>query len=83
VWDTIAEQGFHLVYVMGVRRRSAVGRQMARSDTPLMKDLDQALPDWKVEDVPGSPLLEIAPTGDNNSRNSLCGDGVWVTSCAW
>jgi hypothetical protein len=55
VWDAIADQGFHIIYLMGVWRRSAIGRQMARSDTRLMKELDHALPDWKVEDVPGSP----------------------------
>jgi hypothetical protein len=31
VWDAIADQGFHIIYLMGVWRRSAIGRQMARS----------------------------------------------------
>jgi hypothetical protein len=55
VWDAIAAQGFHIVYLMGVWHRSAIGRQMARSDPRLMKELDSALPGWKVEEVPGSP----------------------------
>jgi hypothetical protein len=55
VWDAIANQGFHIIYLMGVWRRSAIGRQMARSDPRLMKELDGALPGWTIDDLAGSP----------------------------
>ncbi|MGH9314913.1 MAG: alpha-amylase family glycosyl hydrolase [Vicinamibacterales bacterium] len=54
-WDALAARGFHIVYLMGVWRRSAIGRQMARSDPGLMMEFDRTLPGWTVEDVPGSP----------------------------
>jgi hypothetical protein len=55
VWDAIANQGFNIVYLMGVWRRSIIGRQMARSDPRLMKEMDGALPGWTLDDVAGSP----------------------------
>lgn len=54
-WDRLAALGFDLVYLMGVWRRSALGRQVARSDTRLFGGYDAALPGWQLADVPGSP----------------------------
>jgi hypothetical protein len=54
-WDRLAALGFHIIYLMGVWKRSGIGRQMARSDPGLMLEFDRTLPDWTLEDVPGSP----------------------------
>lgn len=55
VWDTCAAQGFDLIYLMGVWRRSSIGRQMALADPGLRAEYDRVLPDWTEADVPGSP----------------------------
>ena len=54
-WDAIAEAGFDCVYLMGVWRRSAAGRLMARTDPALIAEYDRVLPGWMMRDVPGSP----------------------------
>src|SRR5262249_36304148 len=54
-WDRIAARGFDLVYLMGVWRRSDVGRQMARTDLGLLAEYDHTLPGWTMADVVGSP----------------------------
>jgi hypothetical protein len=54
-WDRIAGAGFDCLYLMGVWRRSAVGRLMGRTDPGLIADYDRALPGWAMRDVPGSP----------------------------
>lgn len=55
-WDSIAEAGFDCVYLMGVWRRSAVGRLMARTDPAHLAVYDRVLPGWEIQDVPGSPF---------------------------
>ncbi|HEX9367743.1 MAG TPA: alpha-amylase family glycosyl hydrolase [Vicinamibacterales bacterium] len=54
-WDALASAGFDCVYLMGVWRRSAVGRLMGRTDPGLIADYDRLLPGWGMPDVPGSP----------------------------
>jgi glycosidase len=54
-WDALATAGVDCVYLMGVWKRSAVGRLMARTDPELMSDYDRILPGWEMRDVPGSP----------------------------
>lgn len=54
-WDAIARAGFDSVYLMGVWRRSAIGRVLARIDSGLLTAYDQVLPGWAMRDVPGSP----------------------------
>lgn len=54
-WDFIASRGVQILYLMGVWRRSAIGRELARADPWLRADYDRVLPDWTNEDVPGSP----------------------------
>lgn len=55
-WDALAEGGFDCVYLMGVWRRSAVGRLIARTDLAHLRDYDRVLPGWQMNDVPGSPF---------------------------
>ena len=54
-WDRIAAGGFDYVFLMGVWRRSAVGRMIARTDQALLSEYDRVLPGWTMADVPGSP----------------------------
>jgi hypothetical protein len=54
-WDAIAKRGFDCVYLMGVWKRSAVGRLMARTDPGLIPEYDRVLPGWAMRDIPGSP----------------------------
>ena len=54
-WDRFRELGFDFVYLMGVWRRSATGRLLARIDLGLLQEYDRALPGWSMRDVPGSP----------------------------
>jgi hypothetical protein len=55
-WDRLAELGFDLVYLMGVWERSAIGREIARSDEAQRHEYDWVLPGWTAADVPGSPF---------------------------
>jgi len=54
-WDRIAAGGFDLLFLMGVWRRSAMGREIARSEPWLIEDYDRVLPGWTAGDVVGSP----------------------------
>ena len=54
-WDAIAKSGVDCVYLMGVWRRSAVGRLMARTHSALLPEYDRLLPGWGMSDIPGSP----------------------------
>jgi hypothetical protein len=54
-WDAIAARGFDYVFLMGVWRRSGIGRQIARTHSGLVAEYDRVLPGWTEEDVPGSP----------------------------
>jgi hypothetical protein len=84
-WDAIARAGFDCVYLMGVWRRSAAGRLMARTDPDLFADYDRALPGWTMRDVPGSPysIQAYEPddrmggwTGLDRCRADLAGRGL-------
>lgn len=54
-WDHLARLGFDCVFLMGVWRRSTIGREIARTDRGLIAAYDRALPGWTDEDVVGSP----------------------------
>ena len=54
-WDAIEKSGMDCVYLMGVWKRSAVGRLMGRTDPSLIAEYDRGLPGWEMRDVPGSP----------------------------
>ncbi len=88
-WDRLAVLGFDLVWLMGVWERSAVGRQIARTDSSLWPSYDEALPSWRMEHVVGSgysvkayrPDPRIAPTPRgwdelDAVREKLCHRGI-------
>jgi hypothetical protein len=54
-WDRIAREGIDVLYLMGVWRRSAIGREIAQTDAALVAEYDRVLPGWTHADVPGSP----------------------------
>jgi len=64
-WDRIAEAGFDYVFLMGVWRRSAIGREIARTHQGLIAEYDRVLPRWTPEDVPGSPYCVQAYEPDD------------------
>ena len=53
-WDALRASGIDLVFLMGIWRRSPLGRQLARADPRCFPPYDQALPGWRVQDVVGS-----------------------------
>jgi len=55
-WDRLADLGFDFVYLMGVWRRSLIGRRIFRTDPRNFPNFDAALPAWKTRDVVGSPF---------------------------
>jgi len=55
-WDRLAGLGFDFVYLMGVWRRSLIGRRIFRTDSRNFPNFDAALPGWKISDVVGSPF---------------------------
>lgn len=55
-WDRLADLGFDFVYLMGVWRRSLIGRRIFRTDPLNFPHFDAALPGWKVRDIVGSPF---------------------------
>jgi hypothetical protein len=54
-WDDLARCGFDCVFLMGVWRRSPIGRKIARTDRELRSTYDRVLPGWTDADVVGSP----------------------------
>ena len=54
-WDAIARHGFDCVFLMGVWRRSPIGREIAHTDRGLIAAYDRVLPGWTDADVVGSP----------------------------
>lgn len=53
--DAIAGLGTDMVWLMGVWERSPAGRAIALEHAGLREDYGRALPDWRPEDVAGSP----------------------------
>src|SRR5262245_30707856 len=45
-WSRLRDLGIDLVYLMGIWRRSALGREMARANPSLFADYDTARPGW-------------------------------------
>jgi hypothetical protein len=84
-WDAIAGYGVDIVYLMGVWKRSGIGRAIARTDLGLLREYDRALPGWSMDDVPGSPysIQAFEPdarvggwTGLDAARAALASRGV-------
>ena len=53
-WDALQRLGIDIVYLMGIWKRSPLGRELARSNLPLFEAFDRALPGWTPRDVAGS-----------------------------
>lgn len=54
-WDDLAHGRFDVLFLMGVWRRSPIGREIARTHPGLRAEYDRILPGWAPDDVPGSP----------------------------
>jgi Alpha amylase, catalytic domain len=54
-WDAIAALGFDAVWLMGVWERSPAGIAIALENPGLVESFRRALPDFRPEDVVGSP----------------------------
>ena len=54
-WDAIAALGFDAVWLMGVWQRSPAGIAIALENPGLVESFRRALPDFRAEDVAGSP----------------------------
>jgi hypothetical protein len=55
-WDQLRDDGFDIVYLLGIWQRSPGGRHIFRTDPNAFAVFDHALPDWTVESVIGSPF---------------------------
>jgi hypothetical protein len=53
-WDALKERGFDIVWPMGIYQRSAEARRSAL-EPESTQAYSRALPDWRPEDVGGSP----------------------------
>ncbi len=53
-WDSLRERGFDIVWLMGIYQRSAEARRIAL-EPESTRAYSRALPDWRPEDVIGSP----------------------------
>lgn len=53
-WSRLRDRGIDVVYLMGIWRRSALGRQLARVEPSLFAGYDEAMPGWRALDVAGS-----------------------------
>ncbi|MGH9354382.1 MAG: alpha-amylase family glycosyl hydrolase [Terriglobia bacterium] len=54
-WDRLQSLGFDFVWLMGIWKRSAAGRTIARTSPCYFPSYDEALPGWTMKDVVGSP----------------------------
>ncbi|NMB54218.1 MAG: alpha-amylase [Leptolinea sp.] len=65
-WDKLAGVGFNTVWLMGVWKRSPRGKKISQENTDLFEEYKKSLPDWKKEDLPGSPYCVKEYTVDEN-----------------
>lgn len=54
-WDELADLGFTAIWLMGIWMRSPRGKKISQENIDLYDDYNRSLPDWKMEDLPGSP----------------------------
>jgi hypothetical protein len=54
-WDVIVSLNVNAVWLMGVWERSPTGIRIARENQDLYAEFRRALPDFKIDDVVGSP----------------------------
>ncbi len=71
-WDGIAGR-FDVVFLMGVWRRSPLGRLIALDHSGLAAEFDRALPGWTTSDVVGSPycIQQYVPDARMGGWNGL------------
>jgi hypothetical protein len=63
-WNRLRDLGIDVVYLMGVWRRSRIGRDIARREPALFPAYDEAMPGWQVRDVVGSAFCVSGYTPD-------------------
>jgi hypothetical protein len=63
-WDALQRAGFDFVWLMGVWQRSPAGREIALNEPGLRAAYDRARPDWKPEQIVGSPYAVYAYQAD-------------------
>jgi hypothetical protein len=54
-WDAIGDMGFDAVWLMGVWERNPAGIAITIRNDQLLQEFRRALPDFRLEDVIGSP----------------------------
>jgi hypothetical protein len=59
-WDALRDIGIDVVYLLGIWRRSAISRQIARAEPTLFDAYERALPGWRAKDVAGSAFSVAA-----------------------
>jgi len=64
-WQRLADNGYSLLWLMGVWERSPGSRMCALSEQELLREYDQALPGWNEADVAGSPYAVRAYRPDS------------------
>ncbi len=54
-WNNLKNLGFTAIWLMGIWMRSPRGKKISQENIDLYDDYNRSLPDWKLEDLPGSP----------------------------
>lgn len=54
-WDEMKDLGFNTIWLMGIWCRSPMGQKISQENTGLFEEYSRSLPDWKLDDLPGSP----------------------------
>jgi hypothetical protein len=70
-WDALAQQGYDIIWLMGVWQRSALSRQHDLDHQGAQGVYDQVLPGWTPDDVIGSPYSVVQYVPDPRI-------GVWL-----
>jgi hypothetical protein len=65
-WNALATYGFDAIWLMGVWKRSPAGMAIANQNASLLKDFQQALPDFQISDNVGSPYCVQDYTVDDH-----------------
>jgi hypothetical protein len=75
-WDALARLGFDIIWLMGVWQRSPESRRITLANPANIPQFNLALPEWKPEDVVGSPyaVAQYVPDPRIGSWDSI--DGV-------
>jgi glycosidase len=54
-WDYLDSMGFNAIWMMGVWCRSPYGKKVSQENVDLYEAYGRSLPDWQMDDLPGSP----------------------------